>query len=259
MKKLNILLGLGAMTLLASCGPKLLTDSNEINDLKAAIAVKKDEVKNYWMIGTSKQVEIDKKTKEQITMNDEMFFRANKYGEKEIHVTNQSGTKASDYYLVNDETYEKLIYCDSYSDYDGKITVIDRKTHKDEFDQALTRMIGPMASMADAVLDPYKTSSVSGLLHNDGQTFNTDTKYYSGKDGQLTVEINETSTVKGDDTTNYFEFNYEDYLFKGMSMKHTYSTEEVERTFEFTFDFKKMESVTIALPSNWESYLIKDN
>ena len=42
-------------------------------------------------------------------------------------------------------------------------------------------------------------------------------------------------------------------------MKYTYSTEEVERTFELTFDFKKMQSVTIALPSSWESYLIKDD
>ena len=49
MKKSRILLGLGAATLLASCGPKLITDLTKISDLKTAIATKKDEVKNYWM------------------------------------------------------------------------------------------------------------------------------------------------------------------------------------------------------------------
>ena len=109
--------------------------------------------------------------------------------------------------------------------------------------------------MVDSLLDPYKILSVVGSFHNDGQAFDTVTKYYSGKEGQLTIKINETSTVKGDDTTNYFEFNYEDYVFKGMSMKHAYSTEEIEMKFEYSFYFEKMDSVTIVIPYNWESHL----
>lgn len=259
MKKPKILLGLGAVTLLASCGPKLITDTAEINDLKDAIVLKKNEVKNYMFSGSGKQVEIDKKTKKETTRVDEMFLRVNEKGEEQAHTTYQSGSIVEDYYLVNDETYDKLIYCDSDSRYDGKITVIDQKTHKNEFDEVLADELEPITSAVDTLLDPYKILSVVGLFHNDGQTFDTVTKYYSEKDGQLTVKINETSTVKGDNTTNEIEINYEDYVFKGMSMKHAYSTEEIETKFEFNFDFKKLESLTISLPTVWESHLIKDN
>ena len=255
MKKSKILLGLGAMTLLTSCGPKLITDTAKISDLKTAIAAKKDEVKNYWMSLTGKTVEVDKVTKEKITKNDEMLLRSNEDGEKHLHMTNDGGAVSTDYYLVNDETYEKLIYCDSDSDYDGIITVIDRKTHKKEFDEFLVNQFEPKTSFADAFLDPYKLTSFVGMLHNDGQRFNTDTKHYSGKDGQLTIKINETSVVEGDDTTNQIEANYEDYVFKGMTIKHSYSTEQIEWSTEITVDFKKMNKVTIALPSNWESHL----
>jgi len=259
MKKSKILLGLGAVALLASCGPKLITDTAKISDLKTAIALKKNEIKSYMFNGSGKQVEIDKATKEETTRVDEMFIRVNEKGEKQAHTTYQSGAIVEDYYLVNDETYDKLLYCDSDSRFDGEITVIDRKTHKNEFDEVLADEFEPITSAVDTLLDPYKILSVVGLFHNDGQTFDTVTKYYSSKDGQLTVKINETSTVKGDDTTNEIEVNYEDYVFKGMSMKHAYSTEEIETKFEFNFDFKKIDSLTISLPTDWESHLIKDN
>ncbi len=255
MKKQKILFGLASLTLLTSCGPKLLTETDKINALKDAIVLKKNEVKNYMFSGSGKQVEIDKATKEEITRVDEMFIRVNEKGEKQAHTTYQSGTNVCDYYLVNDETYDKLIYCDSYSRYDGKITVIDRKTHKNEFDEVLADDLEPITSVVDTLLDPYKILSVVGLFHNDGQTFDTVTKYYSDKDGQLTVKINETSTVRGDNTTNEIEINYEDYVFKGMSMKHAYSTEEIEMKFEYSFDFEKMDSLTIVIPPNWEGHL----
>ena len=260
-KKNKILLGLSglcAMTLLASCGAKEITDSAELTDLMIGIVEKKAEVKNYWMTATGKETVVDKATKEEKVTNDEMFLRMNEDGEEQVYMTSQSGAIVENLYLVNDETYEKLIYCDHPYMFNGKTTVIDRRTHKSEFDNAFTQLFESGNNMVDTFLDPNRASSLVQRLHTDTAIFQTKTRYFSSKNGQLTVKVDEVSAVKDDDTTNYFEFNYEDFVFKGAKYTHKYSTEEYIRTFEYAFDFKVMNKVTITLPSSWEGHLITE-
>lgn len=260
MKKIKkILFGLSALTVLASCGAKEITDSAEIADLKFAIVEKKADVKNYWMTATGKETVVDKATKEEKVTNDEMFLRMNEDGEEQVYMTSQSGEIVENLYLVNDETYEKLIYCDYPYMYNGEITVIDRRTHKSEFDNAFSQLFESGNNIVDTFLDPNRASSFVQRLHTDTTIFQTKTRYFSSKNGQLTIKVDEVSAVKDDDTTNHFEFNYEDFVFKGAKYTHKYSTDEVIRTFEYAFDFKMMNKVTITLPSGWESHLIKDN
>lgn len=261
-KKNKILLGLSglcAMTLLASCGAKEITDSAELAELKFAIAEKKAEIKNYWMTATGKETIVDKATKEEKVTNDEMFLRMNEDGEEQVYITHESRAKAEDLYLVNDETYEKLIYCDGDSWFDGETTVIDLRTHKNEFDDFVSNALSQYNSVVVALLDPNMVSSMVQRIHTDTTIFQTKTRYFSSKNGQLTIKVDEVSAAKDDDTTNHFEFNYEDLVFKGMTFTHSYSTKEFIRTFEYAIDFKVMNKVTITLPSGWESHLIKDN
>ena len=261
-KKNKILLGLSglcAMTLLASCGAKEITDSAELAELKFAIAEKKAEIKNYWMTATGKETIVDKLTKEKKVTNDEMFLRMNEDGEEQVYMTSQSGEIVESLYLVNDETYEKLIYCDYPYMYNGEITVIDRRTHKSEFDNAFSQLFESDNNIVETFLDPNRASSFVQRLHTDTTIFQTKTRYFSSKNGQLTIKVDEVSAEEGDDTTNHFELNYEDFVFQGAKYTHKYSTDEVIRTFDYAFDFKVMNKVTITLPSGWESHLIKDN
>ena len=259
-KKIKMLLGLSALTLLGSCGAKEITDSTEIADLKVAIAEKKAEIKNYWMTATSKETTVDKLTKEEKVGNDEMFLRMNEDGEEQIYVTYQSGEVSNNLYLVNDETYEKLIYCDCDSWFNGETTVIDRRTHKNEFGRMISEAFDSFNSVVDVFLDPNQSASLLQRFHTESDPmFQTKIRYFSSKKGQLTIKVDEVSALVSDDTTNHYEINYEDFVFKGAIFTHSYSTEEHTSNFEFAVDFKVMDKVTIALPSGWESHLISDN
>ena len=259
-KKIKMLLGLSALTLLGSCGAREITDSAEIADLKFAIVEKKAEIKNYWMTATNKETTVDKLTKEEKVSNDEMFLRMNEDGEEQIYVTYQSGEVSNSFYLVNDESYEKLIYCDSDSWFKGETTVIDRRTHKNEFDQMISEAFDSYNSVVDVFLNPNQSASLLQRFHTESDPiFQTKIKYFSSNKGQLTIKIDEVSAAIGDDTTNHFELNYEDFVFKGAKFTHSYSTEEYTKSFEFNVDFKVMNKVTITLPSGWENHLISDN
>lgn len=261
MKKKNILLlGLGAMTLLVSCGSKEITDPTKIDELKYAISLKKDETKNFEFTIYSKVTEKDKTAKEERVTNDTAHIRKNEDGETYVMATMDSGERTEVFYLVNDEKYEKLIYCDFYSLFNGEVTVIDYKGHEGEFNSVYDGYLRAPETFFSMLLDPYKATAFNEFFHtNSSQEFKTEIKFFSDKEGQLTIKIDEECTKEGDDTENHFEINYENFAFKGGSFIHTYSDDNRVRTEEQTYSLEKKDKLSINLPNGWENHLIKDN
>ncbi len=260
MKKINkMLLGLSALTLLASCGAKEITDPTKIDELKYGIALKKDEIKNYEFTIYFKETEVNKGTNEESVRNESAHIRTNEDGEQQVYVTFDSGRDSQIVYLVNDDTYEKLIYCDYYYLFNGQITVIDYKYHKSDYESLYRELFSGAISFMPMFLDPFKATSFNEYFNtNPDVAFETERKYFSGKDGQLTITIDETSVKEGDDTENHFKINYDDFAFKDGTYLHSYSTDTYVRKQEFTFIFEKKEKFSIELPNGWEKYLIQD-
>lgn len=258
MKKQKILFGLASLTLLTSCGPQEITDLSKLADIKHEITNKRAEIKNYEMVGYVKQTEVSKKTREKKTVNGELLYRVNQDGEMQFYVT-QDGMGQDNRYLVKDKTYEKLIYCDSYSFFNGQITVIDYKDHQSTFETYYNELFAMNSSFIEALTDANTIMTFANALRSGLEEFDSETKYYSSKEGQLTIKIDDVSTKEGDDTKNHFEFNYDGYVFQDAKFTHAYSNDDYVRNYEYSFVFKVRDSVNITLPTGWESHLIKDN
>ena len=259
-KKQTILLGLGAMTLLASCGSKEITDATKIDDLKYGIALRKDEIKNYDFVISFKETNVGKESKEEVeTTNGSGHIRMNEDGEMQVYVVPEAGRKPEIIYLVKDETYEKVIYCEYEYYNNGRTTVIDSKGHKSEFASVYAELLGPFNSVISMLLDPFKCAFFNEYLHsNPDQKFETERKYFSDKDGQLTIKIDETSVIENDDAENHFEMEFEDYAFKRGSFIHTYSYDNYFKTMDYTFSLERKEKFSIELPNGWQNYLVSE-
>ena len=259
MKRTNLLLGLSALMVLASCGgdngPKEITDLDAITDLKLDISHKRADIKNYEITCFFKRVEVNNETKEETIQAGEALYQTNKDGEMHVYVTSD-GRATENVYIVKDKTYGKLFYCEAKDFFSGEITVIDYKEHAALFNGAYTNTIEGSVSIMESITDANTVGTFVEKFRADLTEFKAETKYFSEKEGQLTVTVDEVSTKKDDDTKNSYEFNYEDSVFKNATFIHSYSNDQYTLTYEMNFFFRVSDSIKFALPVGWESHLM---
>ena len=260
MKRTNLLLGLSALTVLASCGgdnePKEIADLDAITDLKLGITKKRADIKNYEIATYIKVVEVNNETKEEkTTSTGEALYRINKDGEMHVYVTSD-GNVTENVYIVKDKTYGKIFYCESKDFFSGEITVIDYKEHAALFNGAYTNTIEGSVSMLESITDANTVGTLINSFRGSLTEFKSETKYYSSKEDQLTIKVDEVSTQKDDDTKNSYEFNYEDSVFKNATFIHSYSDDHCTRTYEMNFLFRVSDFIKFTLPVGWESHLM---
>ncbi|MBR3266839.1 MAG: hypothetical protein IKI55_01750 [Bacilli bacterium] len=262
MKKLNILLGLGAVTLLASCGSQKIIDNVKINWLKLDIASKNSEIKNYMFIGQGKTIRYDSKTRKEDTTEEFLSLTVNEDGEKSLFM-NKDGVETRCAYLANNLAYEKLLYNfdETITFGNGNPITVDYKGHKDEFDHLYSEVFESYVSYAEYLMDPNRASDIVSRFHHEGQPeLKSETEYYSSGDGNLTINILERSFQEERELYFSYCFSYENFAFK--SAKFFLNTNSTEGYLSYEIDFSlsvEKEKLSIELPSTWESYLIKDN
>ena len=257
-KKHTILIGLGMMSVLSSCMPREVTDVTRIDELKYGIAVKKNEIKNYEFNILFTETRVEKETSSERKAFGSAHMHFNEDGEQQVFVSSEQGENDT-LYLVNDETYGKLIYCDYYSYNNGEITVIDYKGHKSEFDSIYSNVFEAPNTIVPTFVDPYKAVTFPERYHyGQSGTFKTEKKYYSNSDGELIIKIDDVSTIEGEDSESHFEIYYEDFTLKKGSFLRKYSDSYSTTTQEYTFNLVEKEKFDIELPAGWERYLIKD-
>ncbi len=84
-------------------------------------------------------------------------------------------------------------------------------------------------------------------------------KYHSKGEGNLTIEINEAGASGGLDETFYFRRTYNDYVLESVEKESVVSSSKGTEVTKIEGTFKVEPSSPIALPSDWQDNISKQN
>lgn len=263
MKTKLSLLAVLPVLMLASCGKGAeIKDQNKIDEIKTNIANKAKDIKCYEMTFKSESTEYDDEQKKNVTTKTDMLYRTNDKGEAYMKSSGTSdGEKnESTVYLVNNEKYKQVLYTSTY----------DPETQKDEIavygyegneltfsfsalyfiiPQAYSSMFIDPTEIDFAELDEAEQSTVK---------YDTDVKYYSSGDENLTVEAKikakgEIDKAAEEYPVSYnYTIQYDKGYFKSAKIEGT-SNKDNKSAIDIAFSVK--DSVSIELPAGWEELI----
>lgn len=259
MKMRKTLLLTSAALLLAGCGMgKQVTDPKEVDKITADIAAKAPDIKNFDLHLKIDGTSYDSETGKNIHRVADSVYSRNEDGEIHMTSTNESpdGKVNQDVYLVNDETYTKVLYSATTTNGEKETNVYGYKGNEFAFTFAPLYFILPetyfnLFSNPDTLLKSL-SSPDAGL--------DAETKYYSKGEGNLTISLKATSKkqAEGDEeipADATYEIKYDGGYFKSAKVEQN-SNKGNKSTTECSLTVKSKFSVT--LPSGWEDLVNKD-
>ena len=263
MKNKLTVLTLLPILMLSSCGNgQEIKDEARIKELKDGITAKAREVENYELIVEGNSNSYDEDAQKNSVTKSTVTYRANKNNDRYIETkATVDGQKSdSNIYLVANEKYQQVLYIATYNTDTKKddISVYGYEGNEMTFAFASFYFLVP-STYYDLFSNPNgfdvsKTAIGSDVAHE----YDTEIKYYSKGDGNLTIKVD--SKVVGEiskeeneyPTSATYVINYDNYLFKTAkvnqkSNKGNKSDTEISLNVKDDFD--------ITLPSGWEDLI----
>ena len=265
--KLSILMMLPAL-MLASCGNgNEIKDEEKIKELKTSISAKVKDIKNYELKVESDSSSYDKESEKNISSKTTLTYLTNENDESFLKTTaTTDGVKSeAEVYLVNNETYQKVLYTSTYNADTEKNDVLVYGYEGNEITFAFVDFyfIMPMTYFSlfvdPAVLD-FDALVASDEMVAAAHEYETNVKYYSKGDGNLTIKAD--LKVKGEvdkDAAEYavsgtYTVSYDNYYLKSVHVDSK-SNKDNKSTTDITLTVKS--EVKIELPKGWEDLINK--
>lgn len=242
--------------LLTSCGNGAeITDSKELADKAAAIAAKQKEVKNFKFVMDIDSNSYNEEAKKNVNTKTKMAYEQNEEGDIKLHSegTSDGKTTTSDFYLVNNDKYQQVLYIDDFDGSKHDIQVYGYEGNEFTFSFAALYYAIPEAYMS-AFSDP--TTLIASV--DEGEEEGAVVKYYSTGDGNLTIEatVTESSVDTSEETAVSTKevIKYDNYLLKSASVE---SKSNKGNTSKMNFSLEVKDKFAITLPSGWEALINK--
>lgn len=252
--------------LLASCGNgKEITDQQKIDDIKANITKKIDEIKNYEMTIKMDSNSYDGDEEKSINIKADIVYQVNENGEKYLKSTGTNdGVKGeSTIYLVNNEQYQQVLYVSTYDPELNKneVYVYGYEGNEMTFSFASFYFLTGDAYFA-AFVDPNVIDFSKLQDASTAHEYDADVKYYSKGDDNLTIkadvkvkgEVDKNAgeyAVSSNYTVTYDKGYFKSAVIEGVSSKDNKSKTEV--------DLSVKNDIKIELPNGWEDLINKNN
>ena len=263
--KLAYLVFLPAL-LLSSCGNGQALSEEERDKAVAAVSEKSGDLANVEATISMTSAEYDEETKKSVTTKTNMTYRANANEEAYLKSSATRGEEKSEseVYLVQNETYQQVLYTKTY-DAETKKDVIEVYGYEgNELTFTFSALYFMVPQMYISMFADPAQLDVSGLVSDDesGREYNVTTNYYSSGEGQLTIKVN--AKVKGEvkkdeeefTTTANFTVEYAENHLKSVDGGGT-SNKGNKSSIKMNVTVK--ENVTITLPSGWEELINKSS
>ncbi|MCR5091303.1 MAG: hypothetical protein K6B51_01205 [Bacilli bacterium] len=247
--------------LLASCNSlgSEITDSSAIADKVSAIAEKTKDIKNFKFVIDMEGSNYDEETKKNVSSKSHIALECNEDGE--IHCKSEStqgGEKAGEeFYIVNNATYQKVMYLDNLEGGKHDITVYGYEGNATAFAEAQMSILAPAMYMA-MFADPTNIAEASALTGEDSDDVVRTFKYYSAGEGDLTISVKvapkdvesvkkaeQEETISASVDVHYVNNVLKDAKIEGASNKGN------KNTMKMTLEVKN--KFAINLPSGWET------
>lgn len=261
--KLPLLLILTAL-MLSSCGNgSEIKDEQKVNELKASIAEKVNEHKNYEITVNIKSSRYDEELKKNVTNVSETFYQKNEAGDTYLKTTGTNdGVKSeSIVYLVNNEQYTQVLYTSNYygETNENETSVYGYEGNEITFSFASFYFIVPETYLS--MFENPLTADINAIANaEDSVKYDVVEKYYSKGDGYLTikadVKINGESSEEEYATKAAYTVEYDNYHLSSVKVEQT-SNKNNKSTIDFKLTLK--DKLTIELPSGWEELINKDS
>ena len=259
-KRLPMLLLLPALLLTSCAGGELSEEKS--NELKAGIAEKAKDLKNYELLITSDGQVYDEDEGKNVASTARYEYRVNEDGDRYVRSFATQGVQKSDstVYLVNNAEYQQVLYTNTYDAEEKKNVQACYGYEGNELTFAFASLyfIVPEGYL-EMFVDASGFEALEEGMKEDGEEYKVSTKYYSSGEGNLTVKISASlkGEVKKDEEEKTVSANYtveyQDYLFKsakmsGKSSKGNNSTTEIYLT-------PKSSKIAIELPAGWQDII----
>ena len=237
-----------------------IKDEDKIKELKNSIAEKASDLDTVEARMTTDSTGYDKDVNKNVNTKSEMTYKSSNNEEFYLKtVSTKDGEKSEgEVVLVNNETYQRVLYV---STSDGT-TVYGYQGNEITFAFAALYFIVPRTYIG-TFKDPT-ACDFSTLLDNKelGREYNSNVKYYSTGDGNLTIKAsyNIKGTVNKDDeeyaSKTQYTIVYDDYHLKSVD---TDATSNKNNKSIVKMDIAVKESVSIELPNGWEDLINKSS
>lgn len=257
MKKKHAILLLLATAVLSSCqnyGQEITSDTVRVKELEQAISVKTKEVNSYEATISASIVQTRADALE-LKYQSNLLYQADEKGCFYLSATvNYNDVKSElTMYAVDNEKYGKVVYSEV-----NEITLKESYTEvyaiKDEEEYSSCGTIVPSILMLPleaflGVRDPLYYAE----MFEESYPFST--KYYSKGDGNLTIEMSQT-TYEGDlNGKQYIKMAYDNYLLSYAMIESSRSSGAIHEKQKYEINSKALSDFTITLPSDWEEHI----
>ena len=253
MKKKHAILPLLATAVLSSCqnyGQEITSDTARVKELEQAISVKTKEVNNYEATISTSIVQTNADALE-FKYQSNLLYQADEKGSFYLSASvNYNEVKSElTMYAVDNEKYGKVVYSEV-----NNITAKESYTEvyaidDEEYSSCGTIVPSILMLPLEAFLD-FRDPLYYAEMFKESYPFST--KYYSKGDGNLTIEMSQT-TYEGDlNGKQYFKMAYDNYLLSYAKIESSRSSGAIHEKQTYEINSKALSNFSITLPSDWE-------
>ncbi|MCR5513882.1 MAG: hypothetical protein K6F36_00405 [Bacilli bacterium] len=261
MKKKHAILPLLAMTVLSSCGY-----GQEIED-KAKIKELSESIANGMMQAHCCEANIKCHHSLQVSGADkenydvEIVYRYEHRGEEKKNkyfsilykdALDESANFKSFLYVADEKDKLGLWYLEHYSN-DGEVAYAWDYSRNNQYTFAIPNVALPAISF---LIDCYHPSTIDERYNPDYS--NSDFKYYSKGEGNLTIDSTETKEEKYNQTS-HIRRTYNDFVLESAESEITVNSNGRTEYEKCEVKFKVDNSVSVSIPEDWQDNIKKQN
>ena len=253
MKKRYKILPLLATAVLSSCqyyGQEITSDTARVKELEQAISVKTKEVNSYEATISATIVQTRADALE-LKLISNLLYQTDEKGSFYLSASISYNEFKSELtmYAVDNEKYGKVVYSEvnditskeSYTE----VYAIEDEEHSSCGTIVPSNLMLPLEAFLD-VRDPLYYAEMFE------KSYPFSTKYYSKGDGNLTIEMSQT-TYEGDlNGKQYFKMAYDNYLLSYAKIESSRSSGAIHEKQKYEINSKALSNFSITLPSDWE-------
>ena len=253
MKKKHAILPLLATAVLSSCqnyGQEITSDTVRVKELEQAISVKTKEVNNYEATISASIVQTRADALE-LKYISNLLYQADEKGSFYLSASvsyNEAKSQLT-MYAVDNEKYGKVVYSE-VNNITAKESYTEVYAIEDEGYSSCGTIVPSILMLPlEAFLEVRDPLHYAKMFEN---SYPFSTKYYSKGDGNLTIEMSQTTYEGNLNGKQYFKMAYDNYLLSYAKIESNRVSGAVDEKQTYEINSKALSNFSITLPKGWE-------